>query len=352
VVLKTDPTGEGDIKTEPAANLSRLLRLSEDLRKAATSGTLAEFASLLERGADPLVPDDQGDCTLRITLIIDDVTRFNALVDLAPEAVGRAFSGNIYLWINDLLELVVNEGEPYTILNKIMRLPNIPRRRLDTIAQLLLSRYPFSQFQRIAAATDLLVATSNKAELLAGCRATHISELIGLFKQSNLSLDEPSAEGGSALLKTISRDSIEEARILLSHGASPRVSNWYGSTPLHEARQHHPGVLALCTALLDAGADVFARDNDGNTPLDLAIQRGDALLAEFFRDVELQSAVTATGGTPSRRENEKTVIDPSSPCGIVDLTASDDEESLSTPGTPCRKRPILDEEDVLDSSKR
>jgi hypothetical protein len=82
VVLQIEPMIEGDRKADPAENLSHLLRLSGDLRKAATSGTVA----LLECGADPIVPDEQGESALRIALNSDDVTPFDALVVRAPPA--------------------------------------------------------------------------------------------------------------------------------------------------------------------------------------------------------------------------------------------------------------------------
>jgi ankyrin repeat protein len=65
---------------------------------------------------------------------------------------------------------------------------------------------------------------------------------------------------------------------LLARGADPNAPGVEGWTPLHEAAAHGRREAAL--ALLDAGANPGFGTPSGFAPLDLAIQAGDADLAE------------------------------------------------------------------------
>lgn len=64
----------------------------------------------------------------------------------------------------------------------------------------------------------------------------------------------------------------ETARLLLAAGASAEATDGRGNTPLHAL--HHTivpkKVKGLVAALVDAGADVDARNNAGSTPLGMA----------------------------------------------------------------------------------
>jgi len=53
------------------------------------------------------------------------------------------------------------------------------------------------------------------------------------------------------------------------------------TSPLHEAaRENHPAIVRL---LLDQGANALLANGDGKTPLDLAVERGNAEVAEMLR---------------------------------------------------------------------
>ncbi|NIN67511.1 MAG: ankyrin repeat domain-containing protein, partial [Anaerolineae bacterium] len=52
-------------------------------------------------------------------------------------------------------------------------------------------------------------------------------------------------------------------------------------TPLHKAA--FGGNVELARLLLERGADVAAMTDDGRTPLDIAIERGHAELADVLR---------------------------------------------------------------------
>ncbi|HEY3330149.1 MAG TPA: ankyrin repeat domain-containing protein [Capsulimonadaceae bacterium] len=71
------------------------------------------------------------------------------------------------------------------------------------------------------------------------------------------------------------------AQWLLSHGADPTLAASDGTTPLHAAVGRGLAAPTLA-ALAEAGADLYARDNAGNTPYDTAVQRNRAKAAAWL----------------------------------------------------------------------
>lgn len=91
------------------------------------------------------------------------------------------------------------------------------------------------------------------------------------------------------------KGSPEAARILLAHGAAvtARVKGFHSFTPLHVAAfKGHQAVTRLLAA---RGADLAARDAQGRTALDVAVDAGQTRLAALLR--KLGAADT---GTPQR----------------------------------------------------
>ncbi len=87
--------------------------------------------------------------------------------------------------------------------------------------------------------------------------------------------------GTNALKHILDREDIEGVRLLLAAGANPDEANNRGETALHWAvwRGRSPQCIA---ALLDAGADLNARRNDGRTAYALAVLSGLADVAQML----------------------------------------------------------------------
>lgn len=69
-------------------------------------------------------------------------------------------------------------------------------------------------------------------------------------------------------LKYRSKDlDLRVVRLLLARGADPNVPAWDG-TPLHRASQS--GRIEIVRLLVERGASIEVRDNQGRTPMDVA----------------------------------------------------------------------------------
>ena len=70
---------------------------------------------------------------------------------------------------------------------------------------------------------------------------------------------------------------------LIAHGADVNRRGPGGRTAVHFAAQRNTGPKTLAL-LVDNGADLAARDEDGHTPLDIAKLNGKSRLVEWIKD--------------------------------------------------------------------
>src|SRR5687768_14827306 len=91
-------------------------------------------------------------------------------------------------------------------------------------------------------------------------------------------------EGRSPLHYAALNDDAQEARRLLGERADPNIADRAGFTPLHFAAQE--GSVAVARLLLDNGADVDAVNVNGNTALFVAVfnSRGQGDLIALLRE--------------------------------------------------------------------
>ena len=94
------------------------------------------------------------------------------------------------------------------------------------------------------------------------------------------------SKGVPVLMTAAGTGTLEAVRLLLAHGADPRVRRQgdSGSTPLSEAVESRRDSKGKVRALLRAGASIEERYKGGTTPLMMAVRVGNIATAEFLID--------------------------------------------------------------------
>jgi ankyrin repeat protein len=110
-------------------------------------------------------------------------------------------------------------------------------------------------------------------------------------------INEPQADGATALHWAVQWDDLATAELLLDRGANPAVSNRAGATPLRLAAIN--GNAAMLSLLLAAGVDVNASlSTTGDTALMMAARTGKPDAVRVLLDVGADvNAVETWGGT-------------------------------------------------------
>lgn len=120
--------------------------------------------------------------------------------------------------------------------------------------------------------------------------------------------NKPDAEGRTPLQFAVEWRNAKVAELLLEWGASARYGE-DGTTPLHDVAGWRDGSASLCRRLIAAGADVNARDAEGRTPLDVALQEGAP--DELLRVLREAGGITAVlPPQPPCREPENAEVVP------------------------------------------
>jgi ankyrin repeat protein len=98
------------------------------------------------------------------------------------------------------------------------------------------------------------------------------AESIRWLVKAGANLNSRDHQGYTPLNKAITADSLDENAVLflIQSGADVNVKDQDGNAPLHYASEN--GNLKIATALVKAGADIEAANGNDNTPLLLAIQ--------------------------------------------------------------------------------
>ncbi|MBQ9243777.1 MAG: ankyrin repeat domain-containing protein [Proteobacteria bacterium] len=140
-------------------------------------------------------------------------------------------------------------------------------------------------------------------------------EVIKLLISSNANVNARTNFGTSPLHFAFNRtESMEAVKLLISSGADVNAKDDFGSTPLHEAafgqnlvvleesdatekdkRELTERYANAMEMLIAAGADISAKDNDGKTPLDVAVEKNRGALANVLR---------AHMAAPSKNDND------------------------------------------------
>jgi ankyrin repeat protein len=128
-------------------------------------------------------------------------------------------------------------------------------------------------------------------------------ETVQALVDSRAKLDEQTLRGDTALAFAARSDHREAVRILLRAGASPRVKDSHGSTPLMETTDAY-----IARALIRGGADVNAVDDKGLTPMMRLIAAKTTAPSLEARAEMLQSLLTAGAEVHARDGEGRTAL--------------------------------------------
>jgi ankyrin repeat protein len=119
------------------------------------------------------------------------------------------------------------------------------------------------------AAVDCLAAATQSTALILACAEGH-EEVVQILIRAGADVNAANCYGNTGLHEACRQGYKTIAEMLLAHKASATQSNHKGSSALHflcygESATDHP--ISLAKKLVEAGADVNARDHRGVTPL-------------------------------------------------------------------------------------
>ncbi|MFK4087511.1 ankyrin repeat domain-containing protein [Kribbella sp. NPDC020789] len=98
-------------------------------------------------------------------------------------------------------------------------------------------------------------------------------------------VDAQDIQGFTALHLACQENATEAAGMLLDRGASLSVANRFGNTPLFVAVANSKGNGELIPLLRERGADPYAVNKHGQTPVGLARLIANYDVAQFFADL-------------------------------------------------------------------
>lgn len=93
-----------------------------------------------------------------------------------------------------------------------------------------------------------------------------------------------SGGGNTPLMEAAYGGDAELVKILLAAGADPHAQNQYNETALSVGCMKN-GTVGVVSELLKAGANLFHKDVDGLTPLDLSIKTGNSDLRIYLSEL-------------------------------------------------------------------
>ncbi|HTI69018.1 MAG TPA: ankyrin repeat domain-containing protein [Candidatus Limnocylindria bacterium] len=225
------------------------------LKNAAVAGHLEVVRLMLERGADPNLPEEgiapRGHALYSAAanghyevakLLLEFGAHPNVEVESSADTLSRVISNGD----KKMLELLCVHGAARAVH--------------------LLAHY--NDLQTAAAVFAANPALANDPEAL---RSTSSEDFVRLMLRYQPELPQR--------LSVVKSRELNE--LLFAHGMNPSRPDWLGITPLHEIARR--GKVEAAAQFLDHGADLHARDEDiCSTPLGWAAKFGQAKMVEFL----------------------------------------------------------------------
>jgi len=248
------------------------------LRNAAAKGHIALVRLLLDRGADPNLPEEH----------------------IAPH--GHALYSAVYSGHHDIARLLLAHGAiPNVEVESSADTLSIAISNNDAeMVELLCSHGAARRLHLLAYYGDVQTAAAMlaaKSELADDVEA--LSNAAGCGRESFVRLMLRYRPRLAERLSMNGGKTPEMARLLQAHGWDPNRADWLGITPLHECARR--GNVERAALLLDLGANLEARDEDiCSRPLAWAAKFGQLAMVEFLltRGAQLEAVDDPPWATP------------------------------------------------------
>lgn len=237
----------------PHAQVAILRTISTPLHVAVSRTRNYEIVRLLmENGADPGNRNISSDTPLH--------TAFNETVH------------QLLLYHGDTIENDARNSRGMTLLHFVAQ---STKSTVDTVKRLVERGCPTD-----AALKDYRGRSALHLAAQRGNTAV-ISYLVGLGAHVDVRCRD--GRGRTALHYAVESRRTEAIKIMVGQGADIRAKDYHGRSILHHAAWRRNLEAAKHVIELGAMEDLLARDNDGKTPLDLAVEEDAAEVVEFLR---------------------------------------------------------------------
>eukprot|EP01122_Echinamoeba_exundans_P011991 TRINITY_DN4929_c0_g1_i2.p1 TRINITY_DN4929_c0_g1~~TRINITY_DN4929_c0_g1_i2.p1 ORF type:complete len:277 (-),score=56.99 TRINITY_DN4929_c0_g1_i2:54-884(-) len=134
-----------------------------------------------------------------------------------------------------------------------------------------------SQMQQLV---DLREPRKGFTPLLFGVMQSNHSAVQALVEKGHASINAPDFEGNSPLHVAVQNGDFKMVQLLLKYGASPNQCDVEGATPVHIAAAN--GNTRIAAALIAKGGSVHVQDNEGEVPLFYCVREGHQLMAQLL----------------------------------------------------------------------
>ncbi|WP_312449977.1 ankyrin repeat domain-containing protein [Stutzerimonas nitrititolerans] len=125
-------------------------------------------------------------------------------------------------------------------------------------------------------------------KLFAACDSGDLSTVINMLKESPSLINIRNDQGWTPLIVACHGQHVPLVESLLQLGASPNLANMKGTTPLMYAKERLMNVseanYQILDMLIDAGADLAARDCFGKSVVDYVYDRNDLRMLAYFSE--------------------------------------------------------------------